>query len=208
VRYENLDEITRALMISEIDAGDIYRSPRLNKAGVSRWPILLREAIRWHDDGWLSQQIVAQRLVVDREMYTSRMGKLTWRLIDVEGSAAMLSRGEFNRYYVRALCIRAMRDGTSGLEVCRDGDAPDLTPDLTRAIQGRVRQLELCRGALREDFAPDAGVSVDAAALLDALRRPDCASRDCACIVPSGLLDCRLTMRLPQTVAKRQASGS
>jgi hypothetical protein len=196
--YENLDGVTRALMVSEVDAGEVYRSPRLNGAGISRWPILLKEAVRWHDYRWLSQQLAAQRLVVDRETYTSRTGKLTWRAIDIQASAAILARGEFNRYYVRALCVRAMEAGIPDLEICPGKNTLELLPDLSIAIRERVQQLELCCGRRATELAPDAGVSIGAVLLLDALRRPDCASRDCACIVPCGLLDASLTTRLPQ----------
>jgi len=56
VRYEDLDEITRSFMISEIEGGPHYQSPRLTPAGLQRWPTLLREAAGHHNDDWIARQ--------------------------------------------------------------------------------------------------------------------------------------------------------
>ena len=56
--YENLDESTRSLMLSEVDLdlshGKLYMSPRLNELGEQNYVFLLKEAIEHHDDTWLA----------------------------------------------------------------------------------------------------------------------------------------------------------
>lgn len=52
--YENLDETTRAHMLSEVEfdisRDNIYMSPRLNELGEQNYVSLLNEAIKNHDD--------------------------------------------------------------------------------------------------------------------------------------------------------------
>ncbi len=186
LRYENLDEKTRALMVSEIEAGGLYLSSRLNGAGCLRWPILLKEAARWHDDDWLARQLIAQRLMSDREMLISRTGRLTWRSNNIEVYAAALAEREFNRYYLRALCVKATQRGIRQLEICRGKQVLELTPELEARIGG----------------------TIDAAALLDTLRRQNASSiEQSAGPVPGGLLEFGLTARLPQAGILRAAPG-
>ena len=61
LQYEDLDERTRRFMLEEVDfdvsEGVLYISPRLNPSGRQDYERLLREAIREHDDAWLTEEL-------------------------------------------------------------------------------------------------------------------------------------------------------
>lgn len=123
--YSNLDADTRRLMLEEIDldiaAGRLYLSGWLNLAGQSAFPGLLRRAAEDQDDEWLAGQLRdGDRLATG-----------------VEATAAqILAEGEFNRFYMRALCRRAIDEGKK-LEVYRVKP-----PEVPRAsLPGRVGQM-------------------------------------------------------------------
>jgi hypothetical protein len=97
----------------------LYRGPRLNGVGVRRWPMLLEEAARWHDDDWLSGQLAKQGLIGDHEMNIARTGQRILESIKIQISAAMLAEREFNKFYMRALCMRAIQSGITKLEFYR-----------------------------------------------------------------------------------------
>jgi hypothetical protein len=113
LNYLHLDKTTRDCMLQELenDRKDekIYLSPRLNQQDVLQWEPLLREAFQNHDDAWLANEITSQSLLKNREFYT-RNGHIQERSVP-SNAAEMLAEGEFNRYYIRALCLRAIKDG-------------------------------------------------------------------------------------------------
>jgi hypothetical protein len=165
IRYVNLDKVTRGLMIAEIEAGPLYQSPRLNEDGLRRWPGLLKEAAQSHDDDWLAQELIALRLFKLREQYTPRNGRPTWRNINVESSAVMLAEGEFNRFYLRGLCLRAKQDGITHLKVYRGKQVSEPRPESQAKI----------------------GTLIEASTLLDVLRKEDFVSMEQSFFaIPSG----------------------
>jgi hypothetical protein len=112
LRYENLDDETRRLMVEEIEgdtaAQDFYPSTNLTPEGLRRWPeLLLRAALSGTDDS------LARSLTGCFKPFTMRQGKkgpvrVTMRVDAPE----MLSEGQFNAYYMRALARRALAAGT------------------------------------------------------------------------------------------------
>jgi hypothetical protein len=115
LNYLDLDGRTRKFMIEEIDrdtsSRTLYLSPWLTDEGLRVWARMLRIAAESHDDGWLAAQLrfdsyirkTAERRKPKGDGYT------TYRVPDT--AADTLAEGEFNRFYVRALCLRAITDG-------------------------------------------------------------------------------------------------
>jgi len=117
IEYEDLDEKTRGYMLEElnkdIDSESIYYSPRLNSKGESEWIDLLRNAIEHHDDEWLANQIRRINGMKSYEMRQESKAKVP------KNAHETLAEGEFNRYYIRGLCRRAIDEGISDVEVYR-----------------------------------------------------------------------------------------
>ena len=122
LRLVNLDERTRALMLEEIESdvtgGRLYISPRLNTRGQQEYPRLLREAVAGHDDSWLANQLRMNGLMKTQEERRKPKGGYTVAQVPVTAPDT-LSEGEFNRFYIRGLCLRAIQDGIPELVVYR-----------------------------------------------------------------------------------------
>jgi len=119
--YVNLDEITRKDMLNELDydihSDSVYISTRLTPQGATLWSSRLREAIVQQNDDWLASQLQHNNYLNTHEQ-RSRAGKTY--LVKVPYTAAItLAEGEFNRFYARGLCVRAIRDGIKEVEVYR-----------------------------------------------------------------------------------------
>ena len=115
--YRNLDARTREFMVAEIDkdeaGSNMYISPRLTADGKEDWPNLIRTAAQDHADGWLADQLTGTGRMAATEQ---RQGK------DVRvphTAPETLAEGEFNRYYARGLCCRAMDEGINRVIVYR-----------------------------------------------------------------------------------------
>ena len=115
----NLDERTRHGMLAEIErdilAGTLYYGKRLSLRGRADYPDLLREAAGSHDDVWLSSQL-AQHGRLETMETSTRKGKTFQKRVPFDANET-LAEGEFNRFYSRGLCIRAMEDGVDNLVV-------------------------------------------------------------------------------------------
>ena len=106
--YADLDRQTRDLMVQELEsdllADTVYVSKRLTPEGKLAWPGLLKEAALEHDDNWLAGQLLGRRYLVQEGRFPN---------------PELLTEGEFNRYYVRAICLRALAGGWTEVLVVR-----------------------------------------------------------------------------------------
>lgn len=171
--YANLDPDTRQLMRVESDLGNHYASPRLTPQGLAAWVPLLNAAAESHTDVWLGDQVLMGNYMKHEEAWVLR-GVQRWRRIKVPFACEQLAEGEFNRYYLRGLCRRALRDGTPSLLVYRGKEVRQPRPESEAKI----------------------GTLIDAQRLLEALRSNDFVSIETALAVPGGPSS-GLTARLP-----------
>jgi len=120
--YKNLDERTRTLMLSEIErdiaAGTLYLSGNLNPQGQIDYPDLLRNAAQAGNEVSLAEAI-RSRLNSHEKPRKLKSGGFSNPPIMRSNAHEMLAEGEFNRFYIRALCLRAIDDGISALIVYR-----------------------------------------------------------------------------------------
>ena len=128
--FQNLDARTRDLMAHEVDRdiaeGSLYESVRLTAAGAASWEGLFRDACAAGDDASLAVALGAPGgpNIEAREPNTrSRTGDD--KAVPYTAATTM-AEGEFNRFYIRALCMRAIEDG-SALEIYRA--RPSENPD-------------------------------------------------------------------------------
>ena len=120
----NLDNRTRRLMLSELEfditAGSLYLSSRLNARGKKEYEGLLKKAIEGHDAGWLANNLRKRGLMRSECLRKKPGGKSGYTRARVPVDAPeTLAEGEFNRFYIRGLCLRAIADGRPELEIYR-----------------------------------------------------------------------------------------
>ena len=156
LHYENLDESTRSFMLDEVDLDlshdNLYISPRLNEVGQQSYVSLLKEAIEHYDDAWFASQLRSRGYIKDYEQRRKRGGGFTHARVPVNAPET-LSEGEFNRYYVRGLCIRVVQDGMNQVEVYRGKQVSQPRPE-SEALLGK----SLSAKALLEDLRKSKGV--------------------------------------------------
>jgi hypothetical protein len=120
LQYENLDPTTRRYALAELDqdlaSGAFHASERLRPTAVAEYQHQLHEAIRYYDDRWLEER-AADSLVDFEPRRTRSGGQTTARLPDM--AARMLTEGDFNRYYMRGVSLRAIEEGRQVVEVYR-----------------------------------------------------------------------------------------
>lgn len=134
--FKNLNDATRRYMIEEIEideaAGTLYLSPWLTEAGCNQWATLLKKAARQGNDDTLAVALRdggCIRTQAERRKPTG--GFTTYR---VPGTAAETMAGEFNLFYIRALCRRAIDCGNTPLQVYRARASGEPRPESVALI--------------------------------------------------------------------------
>jgi len=140
LHYENLTEDVRAAMVHElkhdVENGTLYISSRLTTPGAEAWPELLQEAAEQHDDTWLASTLRAKSLIKTHEPRSKRNGS-GFTIVKVPHNAAeTLAEGEFNRLYIRGLCLHVLDLGGTEVEVYRGKDVKNPRPE-SEAMIGR-----------------------------------------------------------------------
>ncbi len=122
LNYFNLDARTRGFMAEEIEMavndGSIYLSNFLTDTGKRDWSRLLRDAAVNGSDATLAGQLTLNARL--QTSYTKRKprGGFTTAAVPVTAPETM-AEGEFNRFYVRGLCRRAIDENIRQLIVYR-----------------------------------------------------------------------------------------
>jgi hypothetical protein len=120
--YKNLDERTRVRMRAEIDLDvtqkTLYISDNLNQQGRDDYPDLLRAAAASGTDDTLGSEL-RTRLHTHEKPRRLKSGGFSKPPVMRTNAHEMLAEGEFNRFYIRALCLRAIEDGIPELIVYR-----------------------------------------------------------------------------------------
>jgi hypothetical protein len=164
LRYANLDERTRALMLEEVDRdiadGSLVHSPRLNARGKACYAALLREAVQLHDDRWLAERLERDGCLKQRETrHHPKAGVLD---VAVPVTAAVtIADGEFNAFYIRAICRRASEEGIAAVLVYRGRRVAEPRPESTAKVGAMVLAEKLLQD-LRSSKGVDSALGVPA----------------------------------------------
>lgn len=131
LHYEDLDERTRHFMLEEVESdvaeNVLYISPRLNISGQQDYERLLKEAISEHDDTWLTAELrYGDYFNPTLERHTQK-GITTQKM--PSNAPDTLAEGEFNRFYIRGLCRRAIEDDIREVEVYRGRESSRPRPE-------------------------------------------------------------------------------
>lgn len=118
--FRNLDEKTRGMMLQEVfldeQNNNIYISPRLNSHGENVYINLLRDAIRNGTDSELAFALNQNNCFKLEENRNTKTGN---KMVKIPYNAnETLAEGEFNRFYIRGLCLRAI-DEQKKLQIYR-----------------------------------------------------------------------------------------
>jgi hypothetical protein len=137
LQYANLDPTTREYSLAEFDRdvanGSFVVSERVRPTSVAEYQKLLRDALRYYDDLWLEEHVAP--LLVDFEVRrTPTGGQTTAKLPDI--APRVLAEGDFNRYYMRGVCARALAEGRSEVEVYRARFSAEPRPESVE-LEGR-----------------------------------------------------------------------
>ena len=159
----DLDERTRALMLEEVDYDtarqQLHISPYLSGQGQHDYESLLREAIESGDEATLAARLREHRRIARTGHRRKPDGGYT--IVTVPHNAAeTIAESEFNRYYIRALCLRALEDGIKELVVYRAKAARDPRPESEELLEGTVDPAALLQD-LRDhtgDVPPQLGI--------------------------------------------------
>lgn len=128
----DLDETTRGHMLSEFESDlaedALYMGKDLSESGMRRYPDLLRAAIESGDDSSLEGGLSEPNVF-------NEMGLRQGKPVKVPKNAAQrLAEGEFNRFYLRGLCLRAIDDGANVVVVYRARSSSNPRPESEELI--------------------------------------------------------------------------
>jgi hypothetical protein len=109
--FTNLDPIIRQLMVEElnldISLNKLYQCKRLTSFGLQDWPGALKASFETSNEVWLTGWLSEPGRLETSESYTV---KEVTRLRQVPITAAQtFAEGEFNRFYIGAVCRQAIR---------------------------------------------------------------------------------------------------
>ncbi len=168
--FNNLDEKTRAYMVAAIDQAEktsnIYFSKRFNALGNQKWVSLLREAALSHNEHWLAFQIEALMLMNGFEGSSTPSGGYTTKHIP-DTASETLSEGQFNRFYIIGLCVRAKSEGKDKVIVYRAKNRKDPRPESEALIgtaypvEQLISELQDVKSSLKNPLIqPNSGLSI------------------------------------------------
>jgi hypothetical protein len=123
----------------DIAAGELYHSPWLNPAGRAAWADLLLQAAREGDDESLAASLRTGLLNEMAERRNPKGGTVQYR---VPGTAPETMAGEFNLFYIRALCRRAIEGKIPHLVIYRARHSDKPRPDSEALIGKQIDPAE------------------------------------------------------------------
>lgn len=136
----------------DVASGTLYRSKRLTDAGWVAYPDLLREAARHGDDATLAASLAHPDYWFAKEQSTSSKGKVYSKDVPYNANET-LAESEFNRFYLRGLCVAAGQAGIPEVLVYRAKEV-EVARSASIAMIGKL----LDASALLHDLRESAGV--------------------------------------------------
>jgi hypothetical protein len=122
LKYEDLDGETRKYMVEEIDmdvASDkIYRSSYLSQRAQGNWPDMIRHAAEQGNDDTLATELRRPGILNSTTTRHTAKGRVIIAKVPYN-AAEVMAEGEFNRFFVRGLCRRAIANSIERLQVYR-----------------------------------------------------------------------------------------
>ena len=153
--YVELDSITRTLMQEEIQLdislGKLYQGKRLTTYGLQDWPGAFLSAAQVGIDDSLAVWLQQVGRLETQEPYT-RNGVTRMRTVPAT-AAQTFAEGEFNRFYIRAICRKAIQAGCK-IQAYRARYSENPRAE-SIAIEGRLYDPSAVLADLRENTSVD-----------------------------------------------------
>lgn len=153
--YRNLDENTRKHMLKENDIGGHYVSPRLRPEAWDEWLTIFEEGIRNHNDDWIAEETNRRSLLKTHEERKKPKGGITIAKVP-HNAAQQLAEGEFNRFYLRGICARALDEGKSQIQIYRGKEVSKPRTESELKIGELIDAHELLSDLRSSDFVDNA----------------------------------------------------
>jgi hypothetical protein len=178
--FVHLDGQTRPYILDEIAidvATDrLYLSDRLSEIGRVNYLAYLTQAAELHDEVWLAGQLRLSKCF--NSTYQRKSTKGGYAIVPMPFNAPeTLAEGEFNRFYIRGLCRRALVSGVTQLLIYRAKPVENPRPGSELRIGAALEPANLLQD-LRTNIAvetylglppgPNSGLCVRLAELVDA----------------------------------------
>lgn len=162
MNFINLDDKTRKFMLDELEqdvtANKLYLSPRLSDASRRNYEKLLRSAVQNGDDVSLANSLVG--MFKEYEQRAKKSGGYINAKVPVTAPET-LAEGEFNRYYCRGVCRRAIEEGLEEVEVYRAKAVRDPRPE-SQALVGSKHKADRLLHDLQTNIGVDLALGVPA----------------------------------------------
>ncbi|MCD1117891.1 hypothetical protein [Chryseobacterium turcicum] len=158
--FENLDQTIRQLMINEMDFdiqnNKLYLSKRFNDNGQEKYEDLLKQSLESGDEQTLAVSLKNNNCFKSQEERKTKTGT---SLVKVpENANITFAEGEFNRFYIRALCLKAI-DENLVLEVYRARHS-DKTRSESENLIGEIVDPQNLLNDLRENIGIDTALGL------------------------------------------------
>lgn len=162
--FDNLDITTRNHMVEELEIdlerGDLYLPHRVKQEEHDAYINMLRSSLTIDSPETFANDIQLGNILNSHENRRSKTGKIF--LVRVPRTAKQtLSEGEFNRYYIRAICKRALEEGIDELESYRAKSVGSPRASSTRLVGTTINSKTLLED-LRSNIGIDTALGVPA----------------------------------------------
>ncbi|KQM42120.1 hypothetical protein ASE55_12965 [Chryseobacterium sp. Leaf201] len=138
-----LDEIN-----SDISNGKLYLSNRLNQNGKDNYQNYLLESVENGDEETFTNLLIQSSNFNDTEIVQGKSKKVP------SNAASLLCQSEFNRYYIRAICLRAMNQNQDEVKIYRGRESSWTRPESEVLIGTSLNATDLL-----EDLRNSIGIS-------------------------------------------------
>jgi hypothetical protein len=158
--YESLDKEIRELMLTEfnsdIEKGNIYLSKRFNDKGAGYFPTIMEMHILEGSDDSLSDDLKTNFCFKTHEERKTAKG-ITMAKVP-ENASQTFAEGEYNRFYIRALCVKAVETNQQ-LQVYRGRHSENPRTE-SEALIGSFVNPETLLADLRENIGLDTALGL------------------------------------------------
>ncbi|MGB7528974.1 hypothetical protein [Sphingobacterium cellulitidis] len=139
--FLNLDEETRKLMLDEINSDiskdKLYFSDRLSINGRENYTPFLLKSVKNGTEETFTNLMTQNDNFNETEVVQGKSKKVP------NNAASLLCQNEFNRYYIRAICLRAINHKQEEIEIYRGRASSWARPESEMLIGTRLNAEDL-----------------------------------------------------------------
>ncbi len=100
LNYENIRDFMLSELNRDKEKGTLYMSPRLNLKGIEKYPDVIQKSFKEGTDETFKNDMTG--FFKEQEVKKGKLVKVP------SNASTLLAQGEFNRFYIRAVCLLAL----------------------------------------------------------------------------------------------------